>query len=589
MKKVIRKSVAFAMSLMLGVGLLAGCTGGGDTGKTDGSKTEKPTSSQGDETDKETDPADLEKYTPVGEYPISNEVIEMEMFSMSAPNIIDWATNDFTLYMEEKTNVHWSFVQAPADGTGEMITILMASDAYPDAFMFSTPNIPQYGVKEQMLLPLDELIPQYMPNYYGFMEENPAYWNQQKQTDGHIYGVASVNVCYHCSHFNKLWVNMDYIEEIGLGVPETTEEFTEVVKAYMDLYPNGVPITGSTNGWGEQFINFLSGSFITNPGRRSSPSGSGNGDRLLVSPDGEIVTQAAQDEWREFLKFMRDLYDLGAIYDGGFTQNPDQYRALVNQEDSPALFIASGAISNSVSADENPDLYKAFRAVAPFEGPDGTKISTHFKYNDLQENKFVLTDVCKDPQAALRWADHFYTLEGYLQYQYGDNTDGNDWVLEPEGAVGLDGTPALYEVLNHYSAEAQNHDWQDCGLIFAPEWVRFGEATDANVDIGSSAGLEKLLMMETREKYEPYAQDPATQFDVIPSGMKLTTEESDSIQTIAVELESYIDTNTVAFITGERDVNSDSEWDAYIAGFDSLGMADYLKVFQDAWNRMTAN
>jgi len=518
-------------------------------------------------------------HTPVGELPIVKEPVEMSMFCMSAPNIIDWPTNDFTLYMEEQTGIKWTFTQATADATTEKINLLMSSNDYPEAFMFASPDVAKYGVKEGMLLPLEDLIPQYMPNYWSFMEKNPAYWAQQRQTDGHIYGVASINVCYHCRYFNKLWVNMDYIEEIGLGVPTTTDEFMEVCRKFLELYPNGIAITGSTNGWGEQFINFLSGSFITNPGSRSA------GDKLLVSPEGKVVTQANQDEYRKFLSWMNELYAMGAIYDGGFTQLPDQYRSLVNQPDSPCLFIASGAIVNSVDPEVNPGLYRAFRVVAPFKGPDGTQICTQFKYNDIQENKFVLTDKCKDPIAALRWADQFYTMEGYLRYQYGANLDGTDFILNPEGKVGLNGEPALFEVLNLYSAEPQNHDWQDCGLIFAPEYIRFGEATDINVDIGTGAGLEKLLLDETREKCEPYAQDPATQFDVLPNRIKITAEEADTVQTMAVELKSYIESNQVAFINGTLDVNSDEEWASYLAGFDRIGLPQYLEIYQNAWDR----
>lgn len=516
--------------------------------------------------------------TLVGEYPISAETIEMTMFCMSAPNIVDWATNDFTLYLENKTNVKWNFIQAPNETAEEKINLLMSSGDYPDAFMYSVPNVAQYGVKEEMLIPLEDLIAENMPNYWAYMQENPAYWNQQRQADGHIYGVASINVCYHCRYYNKMWVNMDYIEEIGLGVPETTEEFKAVCAKFLELYPSGVCVTGSTTGWGEQFINFLSGSFITNPGRRTP-----NNDRLLVTPEGEVVTQANQEEYREFLRFMNELYEMGAIYDGGFTQNPDQYRSLVNQPDAPCLFIASGAIVNSVDANVNPDLYQAFRAIAPLEGPDGTRICTEFKYNDIQENKLVITDRCENPEAVLRWADHFYTMEGYLQYQFGPNENGEDFSFDPEGRVGLNDEPALYEIYNQYTAEPQNHDWQDCGLIFAPEYIRFGEATDADVDIASADGLEKLLLIETRDKCEPYAQDPATQFDVLPNTVKMTAEESDSIQTIGVELDKYIDQNTVAFITGDKDI--DSDWAAYLAGFDNLGLPQYLETFQIAWDR----
>jgi putative aldouronate transport system substrate-binding protein len=515
-------------------------------------------------------------YTPVGEYPIAGETIEMSLFAMSAPNVIDLQTNDFTRYLEEKTKVKWNFITAPNDSAVEKMNLLLISNEYPDAFMFRTPDVAQYGMKEHILISLEDLIPQYMPNYWAFMQENPELWAQQRQPDGHIYAVASFNECYHCNFFNKMWVNMDWIEKIGLGVPATTEEFKAICKRFLELNPKGIAVTGSTTGWGEQFIDFLLGSFITNPGERPA------GDKLVVSPSGKVVTAANQEQYRKALRFMNELYRMGAIYDGGFTQHPDQFRSLVNQPGAPVLFLASGAIVNSVDAGVNPSLYRAYRAIAPLAGPDGTRINTYFKYNNLQENKFVITDRCEYPEAALRWADHFYTLEGYLQYQYGANLDGTDFVLNPPGEVGLNGKPALFKVLNQYTQEPQNHDWQDIGLIYATADIRLGEATDPNIDITSAAGLEKLLVIETETKCEPYAQKPGD-FDVIPDRLKLTSEESGTVQTIAVELKKYIDENTVAFINGRK--NLEADWAAYVSGFDRIGLPQYLKVMQTAWDR----
>ncbi|MDR0525850.1 MAG: extracellular solute-binding protein [Spirochaetaceae bacterium] len=557
MKKLKRLAAALPLMCLIAFGSCGGKAG--DSGKNAVSSETK---------------ADL--YTPVGSYPIAKEPITMTLFAMSAPNVVDLQTNDFTKYLEEKTNIKWNFVTASNDSAIEKMNLLLSSNEYPDAFLFRTPNITMYGMQEHILIPLEDLIPKYMPNYWRFMQENPELWAQQRQADGHIYGIASFNECYHCTHYYKMWANMEWLEKIGLGVPTTTEEFKAVCKRFLELKPDGIPVTGSTTGWGEQFVDFLIGSFITSPGIRPT------NDRLAVSPSGEVVTIANQPQYRAALRFLRELYTMGAIYDGGFTQESGQYRSLVNQPGAPVLFLASGAIVNSVDAETNPSLYKAYRAVAPFKGPDGTQINTNFKYDSLQENKLVITDRCKYPEAVLRWADHFYTLEGYLQYQYGANLDGKDFILNPPGEVGLNGKPALFKVLNQYTAEAQNHDWQDIGLIYATADIRLGEATDPNIDITSSAGLEKLLVIETETMCEPYSQKPG-QFDVLPARLKLTSEEANSVQTIGVELVKYIDENQVAFITGRK--NLDTDWDAYLAGFDRVGLPEYLKVNQAAWDR----
>ena len=127
-----------------------------------------------------------ESVTPVGEYPIVTETLEMDMFCMSEPNIIDWATNDFTLDLEEKTNIKLNFIQAPNDATQEKMNLLLSSGDYPDVFMFHTPDVAQYGGKEQILTPLEDVFPEYIHNNWSYTQEKPANWRQQPQADGHI-------------------------------------------------------------------------------------------------------------------------------------------------------------------------------------------------------------------------------------------------------------------------------------------------------------------------------------------------------------------------------------------------------------------
>mgnify|MGYP000609296060 CR=1 FL=1 len=43
---------------------------------------------------------------------------------------------------------------------------------------------------------------------------------------------------------------------------------------------------------------------------------SGEYGKLALTPDGEIVSAATTEEWREGLRYIKSLYDIGAIYDG---------------------------------------------------------------------------------------------------------------------------------------------------------------------------------------------------------------------------------------------------------------------------------
>lgn len=514
--------------------------------------------------------------TEVGTYPIVEEPIEMTMFRVAMPNVVDFETNDFTLHMEELTNIKWNFRTANSDNAEMQINLEMSSAEKPDAFMFGTPDIATFGVRDQLLLQLDDLIEPNMPNLTAYMEENPAVKVRLTQTDGHIYSTPSINQCYHCTFRNKMWVNEAHLEELGVEAPTTTEEFKAVLEAYMEANPTGIGIGGSIDGWGQQFYDWISNAFFLDPGTSSA--------KLTVSPDGVIESTAVMDEYREALKYMRELYDLGAIYEGSLTQNHEQYRSLMNEAGEPVLFAPYGTISDAFDATSNPEAYANYRVLAPIEGPGGARYATFFRYDGVGAGGFVLSESAAYPEAALRWIDYFYTLEGYLSMQFGAD-EGEDWVLNPEGLQSLGGGDALYEVLNAYSSDPQNHDWQDVGLNFATNDIRLGAAVEQDVDLASPEGLEKLLYIESEEKGEPYAQGEGD-YDVLPA-LYYTAEEADALQLISQEVSDYIEQNRLAFIMGTQDINNDDEWQTYVDGFETYGLPEYLEIAQAAYDRQT--
>lgn len=160
-----------------------------------------------------------------------------------------------------------------------------------------------------------------------------------RETDGHIYQLAGLNECYHCQYARKMWVNTHYLEEMGVEVPQTTEEFYEVCKKFVETYPDKIAIGGASSGWYVDFVAWLMGSFTLD---------SGEYGKLALTPDGEIVSAATTEEWREGLRYIKSLYDIGAIYDGNFTQDAEQLRTIMNQEDVPVLFVPFGTISDGI-------------------------------------------------------------------------------------------------------------------------------------------------------------------------------------------------------------------------------------------------
>ena len=324
---------------------------------------------------------------------------------------------------------------------------------------------------------------------------------------------------------------------------------------------------------------WLFDAFTLMPGKSSTLS-----VRDTVARDketGKAICVGTTDEYKEGLKYMKSLYDIGALYDGDFTQTAEQMKTLINQPDEPVLFFTLGTISDGIDAATNPDFYKDYVCMAPIEGPDGTRIAYQAPNPGVSSGAFAITDKCENPEAALRWVDFFYSETGDLCSQFGAE-EGTDWVLNPEGKVGLNGEPAAYEILNLYTSETQNHDWQDIGIRVAPAAYRLGAAVDPDVDVTKSEGLEKLLYDASAELYEPYA---GTSNIELYDELKITDEESSNISVVAVEIEKIIEESTVGFITGAMDI--DGDWDSYVDSVEKAGLADLLAMYDSAYARST--
>lgn len=560
MKKKIKKLTAVTLSAVMALGLTA--CGGGSAGGSSESKVAL------------TDP---------GTYPIvkDGEDLTLTCFTMTMPNVEDLATNDFTKYLEEKTGIKVEFETGTRDDWEDKLNMSLQSGDYPDIIFGVAPNMAKYGVKEGIFLQLDDYInEETMPNYYKMFKDK---LDLSRESDGKIYSLLATNDCYHCSYGRKMWINTKYLKEMNCEMPTTTQEFYDVCQKFLEMKPDGIAIGGTAPGagWYSSFQEWMMGSFLMAP--QKSQTLKVNDMTALNVKDNKIVCAATDDRYKEFLKYANSLYSLGAIYDGDFTQTQEQLKTIVNQDDAPVLCFPEGTISDYIDSASNPDLYKQYATLAPLEGPDGTRLTTYFKYDAISSGNFCITDACENPEAALRWADFFFSETGDLCSQYGAE-EGTDWVLNPEGKVGLNGEPALYEVLNAYTAETQNHDWQDIGIRVAPAAYRLGQSVDPNVDPYAPDGLEKLLYDASANDYEPYKQtEENSDLDVIPE-LKMTDEESTNVSTIAVEVEKIINESSVGFITGAKDI--DKEWGSFQDSLEKAGLSTLLETYQAAYDRM---
>ena len=506
---------------------------------------------------------------PTGEAPAEgSDPITLQVF-------VDTEGNDaaivkdskLTKYIEEKFNVNFDVV---AGTTGDTLNLMLASGDYPNLIYksgFSMLDVVKYG-ELGVFVPLEDYIAKYAPNVTKAIEENPGLKAAVYAPDGHIYMMPYWEECFHCAMSMKMWINTEWLKAVGMEMPTTTEEFEKVLVAFRDQDPNGngkkdeIPLTGYPNGWNNEPWDFLMNSFIYDTGAGS--------DYVYIDGD-QVAFAPNKPEWREGLRYVKSLYDQGLYDPQAFTQGEEQFKTLLNGEDEVVGAYAAGHLGMGVdpwASDEMLARANKYEPLPPLKGPAGVQLSPYWP-NRGMDGSFAITNKASEEEAIafIKLLDWHYSEEGSISAWYGPKDVGWTWA-EP-GDLGINGEPAIWKPIESQSAEFMTDlSWEP--IFYMPARLFLGWKSDQ--DIYTTDGYERRLYLAT-ELYEPYKPE-----HIPPGGIYMTSEDSDTYAQLVVPIQNHVYLNSVAFIIGEKDI--ETEWDAYVAGFDDLQLDKYLEILQ---------
>jgi putative aldouronate transport system substrate-binding protein len=509
--------------------------------------------------------------------PAPAEKVSMTAFFVIQTNDPDPVTNTETIELEKKTGVHLDFVSVPTDGAHDKLTLMLASGDYPEILLaagLSNAELVKYGTQEKILIPLNDLIDKYAVNLKQRWAENPSYKTQMTTPDGNIYGIPSADsgMTGHGAYPVKLWMNMDWLKKLGLSVPTTTDELRTVLLAFKTKDPNGngkadeIPLTGAINTWcGDPYLSLLNDFTYYYP------------YNLLQLKDGKFTLTANTDGMKEGLKYIAGLYKDGLIDPAAFTQNEQQMAAIGNNKD---IVIGGSATCGHLAMfvdTNNVDRAKQYDDLLPLKGSNGYQGAPYDKDVMLSGAAFAITDKCKNPDAAIKMADVFCSMDWAIRNSIG--TKGVEWDVADANTTGMDGkTAAQYKYLPGYlttSVESRNDVWGWSLRLVEPNFKELFQVTG---DINDPTNYEARLYQATI-KMTPYKAD----VQQVPPFF-LGADDSAKINQIQTPLQDYVKTSIVEFITGKKNV--DADWQTYLNGLTKLNYEDYIKLNQAAYDAL---
>ncbi|MFF3099698.1 extracellular solute-binding protein [Viridibacillus arvi] len=489
--------------------------------------------------------------------PIAKEKIEVDGFGAKFFASQDW--NKLMLWDEyaKKSNieVNWKTVQVEA--LAEKRNLMLAAGDYPELFFasaFPKTDLVKYG-QQGVFLPLNDYIDEYAPNFKKIMEEYPSVKQGVTMADGNIYGFPTIyDPKFESLRAGTPWINQDWLDKLNLKAPETTDELYKVLKAFKENDPNGNG-KADEQAWGGgygilEFINYLRGTYGLNK------QGSMNINLDFKEGTEEFRFVPSTDEYKELLTFLNKLYTEGLINKDVFTTEPQTFSAEASKGNYGML--------NEVDPKELLKL-DGYVGVPVLEGPTGERAYNSVSNGLGNLGMFVLTDKAKNPEALVRWIDYLYGDEGTKMFfmgfegvTYEEDKDGNFKFL-PEITDNPDGK-------NMDQAISEFLTWPG-GYYPGIVKQKFFQGAE---------GKENTI--KNAEQVRPYRIKDE---DILP-GLNYTLEESDKVSAVMTDIQTYIDEMAAGFITGKQDF---SKWDDYKKTLDKMGLQDYLKTAQGAYDR----
>ena len=507
----------------------------------------------------------------------AEETPVLTIFIEACATVEDFETNLTTLWFEEKLGCDLQFIVAPTGSVEEKANVLLNSKNYPDIFYLYVPDEDLYGVETGILMDISSLItPEIMPNYSQMLEMYPEISAAMTASNGAMYSFAAYGgTALHSQYPVKMFYNTANLEKIDMEVPTTLDELHECLTAWVALDENNVGIVGCNDLTEGNPVYFITNCFTY------QPYGTAGYDLGLRLNGEEVETMYDDDEYREALAYMNELYEEGLIYEGSFSQSTDQAKAILAADDEPVLFWTTTHNAKFVVAGNTPELYAHTRTLDPLVGPDGAQYTT-FRLQQATACACI-SSTCKYPELAAKFIDLHYSAEGIGTINFGPIELGNwRYTTDEEKQYCIDNG---YEVqyisrLTAFDSGVQNYKWQP--QIISSDGINsnWDEPVDlSTLDFSDPANGSNYRLYSTQTQYEVYYQD---ELKTIPN-LKFTTAENEEIDPLTISISSYIKTARADFITGTRDI--ETEWDSYVEGLKNLNIDLLVEYYQTAYDR----
>lgn len=542
-----KRLLAITLAGIMAAGALAGCSSKPADNGAAGTSAESETAAKGES---------------AGTEALAGDPVELKIHyhSNNKFTVLDKDGNLLPVFAlaAEKTNVTLVNTANPVAQKSEEEFQLQATDKFP-ADIYGGANLkgPIFTYALQgAFVPMNDLIESDAPNIRKYLEENPDIKKALTAPDGNIY---MLNYVPDGDVGRAYLIRTDWLDNLGLEMPKTLDELEKVLYAFRDNDPNGNGEKDEIPYFNDKFEEMIR---LANLWGARVYGNDSFKDRVVMNGDGKMYHAWTAPEFKEALINLNRWYQDGIIDPEVFTRKANTSRQTLWTKENRGGMTHEW-VASTTNYNYNEELLAAVpefkvEAMLPVSA-NGAAFEEHQRAQ-VKPDGWAISSNCKDPKAAIRFMDWFYSEEGNRAANFG--IEGQTYTME-------NGKPQFTEdVLKQGGVNVylqQNYGAQ----------LPIGYAQDYEYE-------KQWTVKEGQEAYDLYKNADIWSAQYTPI-LNYTEEETAIYDQYLTSLNTYQDEMVNAFITGKTDI--ESNWDTYIEKCRELGSEELARIAQDAYGR----
>jgi putative aldouronate transport system substrate-binding protein len=456
-------------------------------------------------------------------------------------------------WIDQNLGIHVDWTNAPDSGEWQaQLGLIMASGNLPDFFIRITPQLAEQYGRQGALVSLTDIIDTKVPDLKAKMNANKAVQGMMTSADGKIYFFPRLLLDPRTRHYPGLMIREDWVKSLGLSMPDTVDDFYNVLKAIKaaDFDKNGktdeAPFMGDYKfliwafGAGSRGVNQFDDFFVEN---------------------GQIKYGPTDPRYRTAVEYLNKLYGEGLI-----TPSPSGdalTQGVLNETVASTYGSWAGYLTTYnkllAGAGKNP----GFRGITPLKGPTGERNAlSHHTEIDLGMGG-AISSTSKKTEDVARLFNFFYSKEGNILIDFG--IEGDTYTM-------VNGVPTYTnKVLNHPTLSVLN---------YLNAYVSFVSG------IPSELLVESYLPTLSPEGVEGNRITAAA--DVLnkkPPTLRFSDAEIVEVQALQRDIDTYVDENRDKFINGQLPFG---QWNSFQTGLQQLRVSRLVELYNAAYQRFLA-